>query len=189
MHQFRQEVIPFGSNNGEVKRRKKIRSYLGVTAAICILIAVYTILTERFTLTNALVGLGLSIIALVLAHLLCSDGGNRDSLALGAYYFISGGYLLFVILKSAVLSIPYIVSKRTCICRVEYKTTLRDERLKSLLANAITLSPGTATVDMEDDMLEVLALCRDDATDGNSVRNDIVKMEAVFRRIGGERNL
>jgi len=162
---------------------------MGTLAAACILTAVYMVLTERFTLINALVGLGLSIIALVLSHLLCSDGGNRDSLALGAYYFISGGYLLFVILKSAALSIPYIFSKRTCICRVQYKTTLRDERLKSLLANAITLSPGTATVDLEDDVLEVLALCRDDATNGSAVRDDIMKMEAVFRRIGGERGL
>lgn len=182
-------MIPFGGNNGEVKRRKKIRSYLGVTAAICILTAVYTILTERFTLTNALVGLGLSIIALVLAHILCSEGGNRDSLALGAYYFLSGGYLLFIILRSAVLSIPFIFSKRTCVCRVQYQTTLRDERLKSLLANAITLSPGTATVDMEDDMLEVLTLCQDDATDGKAVRGDIMKMETVFKKIGGERDI
>lgn len=182
-------MIPFDKNSRAGNRRKKIRSYIGTLAAACILTAVYTVLTERFTLTNALVGLGLSIIALVLSHLLCSDGGNRDSLALGAYYFISGGYLLFVILKSAVLSIPYLCSKRTCICRVEYKTTLRDERLKSLLANAITLSPGTATVDLEDDVLEILALCRDDATDGSAVRNDIMKMEAVFRRIGGERGL
>ncbi len=162
---------------------------MGVTAAVCILTAVYMILTERFTLTNALVGFGLSIIALVLAHVLCSEGGNRDSLALGAYYFLSGGYLLFIILKSAALSIPYIFSKRTCVCRVQYQTTLRDKRLKSLLANAITLSPGTATVDMEDDMLEVLALCRDDATDGEATRNDIVKMEAVFKKIGGERDI
>lgn len=161
---------------------------MGVAAAACILAAVYMILTERFTPTSALIGFGLSIIALVLARILSSEGGNRDSLALGAYYFISGGYLLFVILKSAVHSIPYVFSKRTCICCVTYQTTLRDERLKSLLANAVTLSPGTATVDMEDDMLEVLALCRDDAVDGRSVQNDIRKMEAVFKRIGGERD-
>jgi multicomponent Na+:H+ antiporter subunit E len=162
---------------------------MGNTVSACILTAVYMILTERFTLTNALVGLGLSIIALALAHVLCSKGENGDSLVLGAYYFISGGYLLFVILKSAVLSIPYIFSARTCVCRVQYKTTIHDERLKSLLANAITLSPGTATADLEDDVLDVLALCRDDATDGEAIRNEIKKMEAVFRRIGGEREL
>ncbi len=183
-----QEVIPFDKQSSEKDRRKKIRSYMGTLAAACILTAVYMILTERFTPTSALIGLGLSIIALALAHVLCSEGGNRDSLALGAYYFVSGGYLLFVILKSAALSVPYIFSGRTCICRVAYRTTLRDERLKSLLANAITLSPGTATVDLEGDMLEVLALCRDDATDGSAVRNDIIKMESVFKRIGGERD-
>ena len=182
-------MIPFANNNGRMNRRGKIRSYLGVIAAACILTAVYMIFTERFTLTNALVGLGLSIIALVLAHVLCSEEGKRDSLALGAYYFLSSGYLFFIIIKSALLSIPYIFSKRTCICRVQYQTKLRDEKLKSLLANAITLSPGTATVDLEGDTLEVLALCRDDETDGTLVQGDIKRMEAVFKKIGGERDI
>ncbi len=41
---------------------------------------------------------------------------------------------------------------------INYKTSLQSDFLRVLLANSITLTPGTLTVNMEDDILEVHCL-------------------------------
>lgn len=41
---------------------------------------------------------------------------------------------------------------------VEYRTKIKSGRLKAILANSITLTPGTITVDMKEDVLKIHCL-------------------------------
>ncbi len=66
---------------------------------------------------------------------------------------------------------------------VRARTTLKSPGARVLLANSITLTPGTLSVDMEDDMLYVhrIYVPRDDA-DG-SMEQSLERFESFLRRI------
>ncbi len=48
---------------------------------------------------------------------------------------------------------------------IEFKTQLKNDLCKVILANAITLTPGTLTIDLEDDVYLVHALTKQNALD------------------------
>jgi len=68
---------------------------------------------------------------------------------------------------------------------VKVKTTLRTDEAKTFLANSITLTPGTLTVDIIDDTLYVHWIyVHDDSEDIKKITWDIAgKFEATLRRV------
>ncbi len=68
---------------------------------------------------------------------------------------------------------------------VKVKTTLRTDEAKTFLANSITLTPGTLTVDIIDDTLYVHWIyVHDDSEDIEKITWDIAgKFEATLRRV------
>lgn len=68
--------------------------------------------------------------------------------------------LLFEMIKSSFLVLKFVFAKEIDIQPqiVFFKVPLKNEFLKTILANSITLTPGTITVNVEDDVFCVHAL-------------------------------
>ncbi len=118
-----------------------------------LLFVMWMILTSNFQISNIIIGLGVSFsVALLYLKLFTHK----------AFEFISPVWFmvyLYVLLKNLILS-NIQISKR--ILRpdmklspaiVAVKTNLESDWKKLLLANSITLTPGTLTLDIKDDIL------------------------------------
>lgn len=141
-------------------KRITVRWILNYLLILCVFTTIYVILTERLSLENVLIGFGISVAALVLTHKVLLTTRYTDSYTISGHYIIYIGYLFFIILKSALVSLAYIFTRNIGINLIEYTTSLKDENLKSMLANAITLTPGTVTADVKGDTIEVMKLCK-----------------------------
>lgn len=68
---------------------------------------------------------------------------------------------------------------------VGIKTTLKDPFARLLLANAITLTPGTFTLDIKSDMFYIHWIDAAEANDDNKTRNIVRKYEKYLEVIFG----
>ncbi|MBT3320454.1 MAG: Na+/H+ antiporter subunit E [Clostridia bacterium] len=159
---------------------KKLAVILIELIIICAYTAVYVALTEKFTLTNVLVGFAISIIALLITRKILLTTRYANSFTMNGHYIFFVFYLFFVILKSAIFSLSYIFTKDIGINLIEYKTKLKDENLIIMLANAITLTPGTVTADIKGDTIEVMKLCKLCKLDQTT---GFVKIEKILKRM------
>jgi len=141
-------------------KRLRFKSFLINLVITLVLTAVYMILAGRFDWLSALIGLGISILALLLTNRIFLATRYQKAFTMNGHYFVYIGYLLWVILKSAAVSLVCIFSRGVVVNLIPYQTQLQDENLKSMLANAITLTPGTVTADIKGDTIEVMKLCR-----------------------------
>ena len=90
-----------------------------------------------------------------------------------------GGILFIEIVKANFVTIKRIFSGREMEpAIVTIHTSLKDERLRVLLANSITLTPGTITLDCEGDKLTIHCLDKQDADslDHSDLEMKIAKM-------------
>ncbi|MEY2758052.1 MAG: hypothetical protein RIR33_1830 [Pseudomonadota bacterium] len=83
-------------------------------------------------------------------------------------------WLLGEIVKANLAVIARVVGPRHAIdpAMVSVKTQARSDLGKALLANSITLTPGTVTVDVDGETLKVHALVRENATPPSFARMD-----------------
>jgi len=132
---------------------------IGTLLIACILTAIYVTLTERLTILNIVVGFVIAVVALLLTRWLLIGESYNDSFTLTGFYIVYIVYLFFIIFKSAFVSLGYIFSKNVGVSLIRYATNLKSDNLKSMLANAITLTPGTVTADIKGDTIEVMKLC------------------------------
>ena len=142
--------------------------------------AVYVALTESFTLTNVLIGFAIAVVALLVTRRILRTTRYSDAFTMNGYYVIYVFYLFFVILKSAIFSLAYIFTKDIGINLIEFKSSLKDENLRIMLANAITLTPGTVTADIKGDTIEVMKLCKLCKLDQTT---GFVKIERILKRM------
>lgn len=161
-------------------KKIKLPFIISMFFVACVLTAIYVSLTEQLSLGNVLVGFVISVIALVLTQKLFLHSGYLASLTLSGAYVVYVGYLFFMILKSAVVSLTYIFTKEVSVDLVRYPTTLQSDNLKAMLANAITLSPSTVTADIKDDVIEVMKLCKKDEPDFTA---ELAKIEKIIKRL------
>ena len=139
---------------------KKLIAIVIELVIVCVYTAVYVALTEKFTLTNVLIGLAISIIAMLVTRKVLLTTKYSDAFTINGYYVVYVFYLFFIILKSAIFSLSYIFTKDIGINLIQFKSSLKDENLRIMLANSITLTPGTVTADIKGDTIEVMKLCK-----------------------------
>ncbi len=139
-------------------KKNPLSSFLSMFFIACVLVAIYIALTERWTLESALIGIAISLFALFATQKIFLGGGLLSSFTLGRYYIVYVLYLLFIILAGAFTSLKYIFTKDINVNLVIYETKLRDHNLKIMLANAITLTPGTVSADVKGDNIEIMQL-------------------------------
>jgi len=115
----------------------------------------WLILTSSLHVTNILIGLGVSFSIALLYTELFKDNSFE---AISPFWF--GAYIL-VLLKNLIIS-NIQIAKRTLSkdmklspAIVAVKTELKSDWKKLLLANSITLTPGTLTLDIKDDILYI----------------------------------
>lgn len=97
--------------------------------------------------------------------------------------FCYGLFLIGEVAKSVWQTIRFIWSPKVEVQPeiISFHTRLKTDTGKVLLANSITLTPGTITVDIRDDML--LVHCLDESLDagleGSQMEEKILKLEGV----------
>ncbi len=132
---------------------------------IPVLFAFWWILNGQMTLELALIGLVLGILLRLFAWKFMGFSLRKEWAVVRRIPALLG-YVVFLvgeIAKAAVKTIRLIWSP-TLICEPKlaaFRTRLRTREGKSVLANSITLTPGTITVDIRDDRFLVHCLDRD----------------------------
>lgn len=161
-----------------------MKKFLRIVIDILIILiytAVYVALTEKISWLNVLVGFAISLLALIITHKIMLPHRYSKCFTLNWFYVVYVLYLFFIILKSALVSLAYVFTKNIGINMIPFKTKLKDENLKSMLANAITLTPGTVTADIKGDTIEVMKLCKlcklDQTVGFVKIENLLLKME------------
>jgi multicomponent Na+:H+ antiporter subunit E len=126
------------------------------------LVLFFLILSERLSLEAVLIGIGLSVLAVKL----CSP--SRDEQTAPPLYslrcwpfWIAFAFILIKEITHANLQVAWILLSRNMNIDPKvylYHTRLKDKRLIVLLSTAITLTPGTMTVDLKGEQLAIHAL-------------------------------
>ncbi|MDO5707929.1 MAG: Na+/H+ antiporter subunit E [Andreesenia angusta] len=130
----------------------------GKTIFFIILLAFWTILSERITVESFLIG----IIVCIFVMKLNSKAEERNKIILRKPFLIIK--LIILLIKDIFISnieVAKIVLSKDMDIDPEvfiYKTELNSERLKVLFANTITLTPGTITVSLDGNELIIHAL-------------------------------
>ena len=120
---------------------------------------VWCILYEGISLAIAGVGLFLGILAAVFANSFLVTHQLRSAYrinlpVLAAYFFI----LIFRIFKAGIAAIPIIITGKAHTGVIDIETEVPDGLASTALANSITLTPGTVTVEKKGQKLKVLWL-------------------------------
>ena len=124
---------------------------------IIVLTAVWIILRESLTVTTAAVGLVVSVCCVLISRRLIplsrTEGIKPIRLAVYLFYllgqiYIGGLSAIKIILFGAHVEI------------VEIKTRIRNDVLRTILVNSITLVPGSISLDLDEDVITVLWLTK-----------------------------
>lgn len=135
---------------------KYIKQYWDTTL---ILIFIWCILSENFSLTALITALISSILTITIVHLLFSSNDSLDNYRVRPYILIwFMVQLLFQILVSSINTTKSIFLNNTNPTVVEIETCVHNQWFQCLIANSITLTPGTVTIDKTDHHLQVLWL-------------------------------
>ena len=118
----------------------------------------YVVLSESFTFVSFALGAVLGVGAMAISILLFPGGflGRYSAKPLALlWYFIR---LIFIIIISGFKSLYLGLFKKPASLLIEYKSSLKSDMLVTLLANSITLTPGTTTIDKNGNTLRVMKL-------------------------------
>lgn len=145
-----------------------------------LLFGVWMILTANVQVVNILVGLGISFSIALLYTKMFSHAKIE---MINPYYL---GVYILVLVKNLIISNLHIAKRvlspdmKLNPAIVAVKTELTSDWKKLLLANSITLTPGTLTLDIKDDMLYIHIIeCKDIAMKENITQ----EFEAVIKKI------
>ncbi len=126
---------------------------------ILILSLVWLILFEEFTVFIALSGVLMSVLVVIFTDRFLLKGNYEHSYMIGLGTLVKYTLRLFIEIYIAGMDvIPSIITGDADVQIITCETKLQDELLIDLLANSITLTPGTVTVEKTGSTLLVLAL-------------------------------
>lgn len=134
-----------------------MRKLLANTETILFFTFIWVILNEKADLSTCITGAALSLLAILFTnHYLLLDDYKR-TYSIGLFqilrYFI---FLLYQIYKSGIATIRTVFNKQPAAHIVEYESKLTNDLAICMLANAITLTPGTVTIDKAGSKLFIL---------------------------------
>ena len=156
-----------------------LKKKFGVIILFILLLLFWFALSFRIDLTIAIIGLLVSLVVCLLNYDLGFNHSEVTKLTFKFLYriFILFFVLIFNIAKSNIEVAKIVLSKKMPIDPgfVKIKNPLKKELNQALFANAITLTPGTLTVDMNHDEIIIHGLVKD------SVKNiDTSSLEKAF---------
>ncbi|WP_161878809.1 Na+/H+ antiporter subunit E [Alkalibacterium sp. MB6] len=135
------------------------KDFLENKEVIILLTVVWIILFEEVSLYTLISGFIASFLVIEFTDRFLLKGNYEHSYAIGLGTLIKyTGRLLWEIIVAGISVIPSIITGKADVQIIKETTKLTDELLIDLLANAITLTPGSVTVDKKGSELNVLAL-------------------------------
>ncbi len=160
-----------------------MRRILYYFETVLIFTLIWVVLNEKADLIRIVTGIGVSFIAIFFTnyYLLLEDYRTSytiDILSILKYFV----FLAFQIYKSGISSIRVIINGDGKVKITEFESILSDDLPLCLLANAITLTPGTVTIDKMNHKLKILHF---DLTDDDSETERysvLYKFESILKR-------
>ena len=145
-----------------------------------LLFTMWLVLTSNFDMSNILIGIGISFsISLLYTKMF----EHKEFEFINPFWF---GVYIFILLKNLLISNIEIAKRtlrrdmRLLPAIVAVKTELKSEWKKLLLANSITLTPGTLTLDVKDDILYIHVI---EYQDGSGKQMIIKEFEDIISKI------
>lgn len=145
-----------------------------------LLFMMWMILTANLEIANICIGLGVGFgVALLYTKMFV----HKKTEMINPYYFVV--YLL-ILIKNLIISNIQIAIRtlspdmKLAPMVVEVKTTLKSDWKKLLLANSITLTPGTLTLDIKDDTLYIHVI---EYRDGDNKEKITEEFEKIIAKI------
>lgn len=134
---------------------KTIKRYVMLALVFTIM---WVVLNEKASVAVLISGMVFSVTTLFLTDYFLSEQHYLDDysvrfIVVVKYLF----YLIFQIYKSGFSAIMIIIKGQDDVQLIDYRSKLDDELSICLLANSITLTPGTVTLDKTEKDLKVLA--------------------------------
>ena len=148
------EIIEGGDAMKAVKRY----GVLGI-----VFLGMWVILNEKAELSVLLSGVAFSAVALFVTDFFLLETHYVDEYALRPFTLIKYlFFLLFQIYKSGFSAIKIILRRDYEVHIFDFESELEDDLAVCLLANSITLTPGTVTADKKGKRLKILAFVAPD---------------------------
>ena len=122
---------------------------------------IYMILREDISLITFIIGLSIGICTIIVCILFFKKTFIiRYSIKVLPliWYFIN---LVVLIVSSSIKSFYWGLYLQTFSTLITYESSLKDDMLITLLANSITLTPGTITIDKTNNTLKFMRLCKE----------------------------
>lgn len=133
------------------------------TEVMILLFITWIVLFEEITVFSVLTGLIASVAVIVFTDKFLLQGNYEDQYMIGLWQMIK--YFVALIIEIFIAGwgvIPNIISGESDVTIVTCETKLDDEFLIDILANSITLTPGTVTIEKKGKILRILALDSED---------------------------
>ncbi len=123
-----------------------------------ILSCLWMVFVEKLSIGQFFIGFIVSFFVMLIRNLIIPRKHN-NVIKFNLFYVL--GYLLYLVYQvysSGIDAIISVIKGREETNLVTYKTELSGELERCILANAITLTPGTITISKEEDILTILNL-------------------------------
>jgi multicomponent Na+:H+ antiporter subunit E len=151
---------------------------------IFVFTAMWIILNEKAGPMQIISGIGFSVLSIFFVNYYLLDDDYIDSyflnpVSLLKYLF----YLVFQIYKSGISAIFKISKGESAVKIIKYDSCLNKELAVCLLANAITLTPGTVTIDKTKNQLSILCFQDDEVFSSGSGGKSCSDFEKILRGI------
>lgn len=122
-----------------------------------LLIILWCILSEDFSLVSIVIGVLFSSLTILIVHTLFSDNDDVKNYRIPPRILIQYMFVLFYhILRSGIHVAKSVIVGDFNPKVVHITTSIHNHWFQCLIANSITLTPGTVTVDKTDHELQVL---------------------------------
>lgn len=129
---------------------------------LCLYALVYMVLVENVSWRNFGIGLAVSFVAIIFSdkYLLYDDYEQLFPIRFSGF-FIYIFYLMFKVMQSGIRAAKLTISGNAKLLCENYESTLPNDFTLNLLANSITLTPGTVTVNRKGNELLVMQLSKE----------------------------
>jgi multicomponent Na+:H+ antiporter subunit E len=140
---------------------RKILYYFYTVVLMCM---IWIILTEDTSIRSILTGIFLGFISLLITNQVVHLDYYSSISSINPFVFMKYIlYLIFQIYCAGFSTIKRIITGRVNVGIVNVNTRLEDELHIAVLANSITLTPGTVSIKKQGQQLKVLCIdCRDE---------------------------
>ncbi len=165
-----------------------MRNFINKLILILILLLIWISLNEDMSLESVIFGGIFSIISVFLPYYIFGDNDNITTYYMPVWFFFLYFFMMvFYISKDGVCLIINLLKGRKNPRVVKIKSKLKNPWYVSIVANSITLTPGTVTLDKTGNTMEVLYYLGG-SDDAFSNYQDIAwKFEKLFLLIDGKR--